>query len=313
LTPTWTFSKSSPLVLAPVPGKDSFWNDTYRMINQGRERNMSVAIFPTPRFESTVQDFWASAPKTQDWWQTWFDHYRAFVINYADLAAQSGAQTLILGGDWIEPALPGGTLSDGQASGVPADAETRWRSILTDVRSHFRGTVWWALPYDQEYVDTPLGFLSDIDGIYLLWSLKLSDASSPNKTDLTNEAGRLMDTNVSPLASLIAKPIIIAVAYPSVDGAANGCLSNGQGGCLHWAQLNPPNFDASSASVNLKLQSEMYEAMLTAVDARQWVGGVVSRGYYPPTILQDKSASVHGKPAADVLWYWYPRLLGTVR
>jgi hypothetical protein len=53
--------------------------------------------------------------------------------------------------------------------------------------------------------------------------------------------------------------------------------------------------------------------MLTAVNARQWVGGIVSRGYYPPTILQDKSASIHGKPAADILWYWYPRLLGTIR
>jgi hypothetical protein len=114
LTPTWTFSKSSPLVLAPIPGKDSFWNDTYRMVTQARALNMSVAIFPTPRFETTAEAFWASAPRNEDWWQTWFDHYRAFVINYADLASQSGAQTLILGGDWIEPALPGGTLADGQ-------------------------------------------------------------------------------------------------------------------------------------------------------------------------------------------------------
>ena len=314
LTPTWTFSKSAPLVLAPIPGKDSFWNDTYRMVTQARALNMSVTIFPTPRFETTADNFWASAPKNVDWWQTWFDHYRAFVVNYADLASQSGAQTLILGGDWIGPALPGGTLADGStSSGVPSDAETRWISILTEVRSHFRGTILWALPYDQEYVDTPLGFLSDIDGIYLLWSLKLSDSSNPTKTDLTNEAGRLMDTNVSPLASLIGKPIIIAVAYPSANGAASGCIPDGQGGCLHWTQLSPPNPDVASVSVNLQLQADIYEAMLTAINARQWVGGIVSRGYYPPTILQDKSASIHGKPAADILWYWYPRLLGTIR
>ena len=314
LTPTWTFSKSSPLVLAPIPGKDSFWNDTYRMVSQARSLNMSVAIFPTPRFETTADAFWAAAPKDADWWQTWFDHYRAFVDNYADLAAQSGAQTLILGGDWIGPALPEGTLSDGTtSSGVPADAETRWRAIITEVRSHFRGTILWALPYDHEYVDTPLGFLSDIDGVYLLWSLKLSDSSNPNKTDLTSEAGRLMDTNVSPLASLIGKPMIIAIAYPSVDGAASGCITDGHGGCLSWSQLNPPNSNATPANVNLSLQSEIYEAMLTAVNQRQWVGGIVSRDYYPPTILQDKSASIHGKPAADLLWYWYPRLLGTIQ
>jgi len=314
LTPTWTYGDASPLVLAPVPGKDAFWNDTYRMVNQARGLNMNVAIFPTPRFASTADDFWASAPKNGDWWQTWFDHYRAFIINFADLATQSGAQTLILGGDWIEPALPGGTLMDGStSSGVPADAETRWKAIIAEVRTHFRGRILWALPYQHEYVDTPLGFLSDIDGIYLLWSLKLSDSSNPSKIDMTNEAGRLLDTNVSPLASLLGKPIIIAVAYPSASGSASGCLSNGSGGCLHWTQLSPPNPDVSSLDLRLQLQADIYEAMLTAVNERQWVSGFISRGYYPPTILQDKSASVHGKRAADILWYWYPRLLGKVK
>ena len=311
LTPTWTYSDASPLVLAPVSGKDSFWNDTYRMVSQGRSSNMSVAIFPTPRFTTTADDFWASVPRNADWWQTWFDHYRAFVVNYADLASQAGAQTLILGGDWIEPALPNGILPNGTPSGVPADAETRWKSVITEVRTHFRGTILWALPYDHEYVDTPLGFLNDIDGIYLLWGLKLSDSPNPSKTELTNEAGRLMDTNVSPLASLVGKPVIIAVAYPSVDGAASRCISDGRGGCLRWTQLSPPNMNATNAPVNLALQSDIYEAMLTAINQRQWVGGIVSRGYYPPTILQDKSASIHGKPAADILWYWYPRLLGS--
>jgi hypothetical protein len=314
LTPTWTYGDSFPLVLAPVPGKDAFWNDTYRMVTQARALNMNVAIFPTPRFTTSAGDFWASAPKNEDWWQTWFDHYRAFIINFADLATQSGAQTLILGGDWIEPALPGGRLADGStSSGVPADAQTRWKAIIADVRTHFRGRILWALPYDQEYVDTPLGFLSDIDGIYLLWSLKLSDSSNPSKSTLYDEAGRILDTNVSPLASLLGKPIIVAVAYPSANGSVSGCLSDGRGGCLHWTQLSPPNPDASSLTLNLQLQADIYEAMLTAVNARQWVGGFISRGYYPPTILQDKSASVHGKRAADVLWYWYPRLLGTVK
>ncbi len=314
LTPTWTYDKSFPLVLAPFPGKDSFWNDTYRMVTQARASNMNVAIFPTPRFASNADDFWASAPKNGDWWQTWFDHYRAFVINFADLATQSGAQTLILGGEWIKPALPNGTLAGSTTpSGVPADAETRWKSIIAEVRTHFRGTILWALPYDHEYVDTPLGFLRDIDGVYLLWSLKLSDSSNPSTESMADEAGRLLDTNVSPLASLVGKPVIIATAYPSASGSASGCLSDGRGGCLHWTQLSPPNPDASSVDLNLQLQADIYEAMLTAINQRQWVGGFISRGYYPPTILQDKSASVHGKRAADILWYWYPRLLGTVK
>jgi hypothetical protein len=66
-------------------------------------------------------------------------------------------------------------------------------------------------------------------------------------------------------------------------------------------------------SLNLQLQADLYEAVLTAVNGRPWISGVVSRGYYPPAALRDKSASVHGKPAADILWYWYPRLTGVVK
>ncbi|MFM8368960.1 MAG: hypothetical protein ACKOBD_09415, partial [Chloroflexota bacterium] len=66
-------------------------------------------------------------------------------------------------------------------------------------------------------------------------------------------------------------------------------------------------------SLNLQTQADIYEAMLSAVNARPWISGFVSRGYYMPVTLQDKSTSIHGKPAADVLWYWYPRLLGTVK
>ena len=57
-------------------------------------------------------------------------------------------------------------------------------------------------------------------------------------------------------------------------------------------------------------QADVYQAMLNAVNSRTWIGGFVSRGYYPPVALQDASASIHGKPASDELWYWYPRLLG---
>ena len=82
---------------------------------------------------------------------------------------------------------------------------------------------------------------------------------------------------------------------------------------MHWEELNPPNPDVITVNQDLGLQADIYEALLNAINERPWVGGFISRGYYPPTILQDKSASVHGKPAADLLWYWYPRFLGSTQ
>jgi hypothetical protein len=312
-TPTWMYARTNPLDFTTAPGDDPLWIDSAIMISQARALGLQVAIFPAPRFATTAARFWEEAPRDAAWWRAWFDRYRAFAVNYADLATQTGAQTLILGGDWLEPALPNGKLADGSASGVPGDVEARWKAVITEVRSHFSGQVLWALPYTEANLQTPLSFLQDTDGIYLLWSAALTGQASTTQADLANEAGRLLDNEVSALPALIDKPIILAVAYASATGAANGCLTDGEGGCLGWEALSRPNPDTGTVSLDLQGQANLYEALLTAVNGRPWISGFVSRGYYPPAALQDKSASVHGKPAADILWYWFPRMLGVVQ
>ncbi len=312
-TPSWTYMRSSPLELGLEPGQDPFWLDSTIMVSQARAANLKVGIFPVPHFVTSAADFWKTAPRDAAWWQDWFDHYRAFAVNYADLAAQTGSQAVVLGGDWLQPALPGGTLPDGSASGVPADAGSRWQSVISEVRQHFNGAVYWALPYDPgKLQQTAPAFLSNVDGIYLLWSAPLASQPNASKADMTSQAGQLLDSEVSPFASGLNKPLVLAMAYPSADGVASGCISGGGGGCLDWADLNQPS-DPGSVSVNLQAQSDVYEAMLNAINARPWIAGIVSRGYYPPAALQDKSASVHGKPAADLLWYWFPRLTGAIK
>ncbi len=320
LTPGWTYTNVSPLRFETVPGQDPLWIDTAIMVSQARALGLNVALFPTPNFQTSsdgsippATTFWLSAPRDAQWWQTWFTRYRAFAVNYADLAAQTGAQSILLGGDWITPALPGGRLPDGNPSNTPADVEAQWRAIIADVRAHFKGQVFWAMPFTQSSLETPLNFLLDVDGIYLLWSVPLSTSQGATKTDYANEAGRLLDNEIAPLVSLLNKPLILAVAYPSAEGAAGGCIANGAGGCFDLAALSRPNADISSVSLNLQTQADIYEALLSAVNARQWISGFISRGYYMPVALQDKSTSTHSKPAADILWYWYPRLLGRIQ
>lgn len=311
-TPSWTYARPSPLEFGLAPERDPFWLDSAIMVSQARAANLNVGIFPIPHFATSAADFWTKAPRDAVWWQNWFDHYRAFAVNYADLAARTGSQALVLGGDWLSPALPNGKLSDGTPSGVPDDANARWNAVITEVRQHFNGKIWMAVPYTPGQLQTSLDFLQSVDGIYLLWNAPLASHAGASKTDMANAAGALLDTEVSPLASVLGKPVIIAIAYPSAGGAATGCLSNGQGGCLDWTALSQPN-NPASVSLDLQGQSDIYEAMLNAINTRPWVAGIVSRGYYPPAMLQDKSASVHGKPAADLLWYWFPRLTGAVK
>jgi hypothetical protein len=318
LAPTWTASSYNPLIFAPTPGKDPLWGDMLQMVQYGRAQNLNVAIYAAPRLLPSTPDFWLKAPRTPEWWNSWFERYRAFALYHADLATQSGAQALILGGETVFPALPGGTLADGSSSNAPADAETRWRNLLGEVRQRFTGQLLWAHRYPQGAVGSgntlqaAPAFIDRFDAIYLLWSAPLAVNPTAGADALAAEAGRRMDSEVLPFLLAAKKPAVIAVDYPSAQGAATGCVPSG-GGCLDWSALSRPYPDMPSAALDLKGQADLYQVMLQAINERDWLSGFVSRGYYPAVSLMDKSSSVRSKMTADLLWYWFPRLTGVTQ
>ena len=296
LDPTWTVSRNNPLVFAPKPGPDALRSDLQAQVQSARALNLSVALFPTPRFESQSDDWRYAAPND---WNAWFGRYRAFALYGADLAAASGAQALVLGGDRVPP-----TLFDGST-----EAEPRFRALMTEVRQHFGGQLWWAQPYAGAMQTSP-SFLDAVDGIYLLWSAPLSQNQTASIDEMSIEAGRQLDAYILPFAISIQKPVLVAVGYPSAGGAVTGCVPGPSAGCVDWSMLSRPMPDIPSAALDLTGQMNAFQAVLTAVNDRPWLSGFVSRGFYPPTPLADKSMSVFGKPAADILGYWYPRMLG---
>jgi len=298
LTPSWTVSRTQPLVFAPLPGRGPLYADLTRQVNGIRSLDLNAAIFPQANLPIATLDWWKNAPRDEAWWNAWFERYQTFAIHHADLAAQTGASALILGGDWVMPALPGGRIG-AESSGVPENASARWTIILQEVRAHYSGNVLWAVPYPDGMDNVP-DFVSSLDGIYLLWYTPLASSGSASVDEMRTAAGVLLDTEVLPLQQAFNKPIILAVAYPSADGAATAWMP------LPLA-LQPGN---GQGTVDLQEQADLYQALLAAVNERPWIGGFVSRGYYPPVVVHDTSASVYGKPAADVLWYWYPRFLG---
>ncbi len=297
LAPTWSVSSTNPFVFSPIPGPDALWADQLDSISHARASNLNVALFPAVNLPADLAAWWQSAPRDPAWWDAWFARYAAFAAYHADLASKAGAQALILGGSWLSPALPGG-LVNGGASGVPADADARWGAILADVRKRFNGQVLWAAAYPGA-LDSLLAFAKTLDGVYLLWSAPLTGSSVD---DLKASAGQLLDNDIQPFQKALGKPVILAAAYPSVNGAANINLPT-------RALFQP---GTAQAQLDLQAQADVYQALMIAVNERAWLGGFVSRGYYPPAVLQDGSASVHGKPAEDVLWYWFGRLTGAV-
>ena len=297
LDPSWTVSGNSPLIFAPTPQTDPLWSDVASSIQQARSLSLNVALFPRVRFAAPDLTWGTAAPADTRYW---FDRYSAFILYHADLAAKNSAQAIVLGGEEIPPALfdaPG--------------AEERFRALIGEVRQHFNGVIFWAQPYPGTMQAVP-PFLDAVDGIYLLWSAPLSQGGGTVE-EMQAEAGRLLDSEILPFIVSVQKAVIIAIAYPSADGAAQGCIPDPVGGCLDPEALARPLPDVPSVTLNTQLQADLYQAVFAAINERAWISGVTSRGYYPPAELQDKSESIHGKAAANYVWFWYPRLLGLVQ
>ena len=309
LQPTWTFTNGTPPILEPLPSQDILWPELINSINAAHRANMNIGIYPLPNFPTQVSQWWQSAARDFSWWVSFYERYSNFILHHATAAARTNTTALILGGDWLNPALPGGQLSDGSPSNVPQDSEIRWRDLIQQVRERYSGTIAWVLSY-PEGVTNPPPFLDAVDQVYILWSAPLASQPNASLEEMQAQAASIFDQEILPFQQKFGKPVVIAISYPSIDRGSTGCIAISDGGCLDYEMLSLPNPDIPELILDLQGQANAYNAVLSAINDRSWVSGYVSMGYYPPAILQDKSISIHGKPASGVLWYWNQKYLG---
>jgi hypothetical protein len=309
LTPTWSFTNNYYPNLTQIPGKDILWNDIIYQIKEAQDLGMHTALYPHPNFQTDYNLWWQFVSRDEVWWNIWFERYRTFLIHHAMLAHQTGVEKLILGGPWLTPALPGSTLlADGSPTNVPSDAETRWQDLILEIRSHFHGVIAWALPFSGKF-ENSLSFLDSVDEIHIDWYTPLSTNPYASEPELEAEAGRLLDEVILPIQLQLNKPVILNIAYPSAHGAVTGCITVADDVCLSPLVLSPTNQNQPAVELDLQEQVEVYNAMFAVVNERSWISGIVSQGFYPPVSVEDRSISVHGKPAQDVIRYWFSSLL----
>jgi len=309
LTPTWSFTHQNPPVIEPDPNHDPLWFDLEALTREVSSKGLGLAIHPQPQFPGDIDEWWESAPRTFSWWNSWFDQYHAFAVHFAEAAETQGAEILVLGGDWLSPALPGGRLAAGEPSGVPADSDLRWSEILTDVRAHYSGKIAWSM-------NLPAGkkpqYLDQVDQIQLMWIPTLDIGPDTELEESINSAQQSLAGEVANFRNSwlkgSQKELVISIAYPSVSGWDPGCSQTEDESCYTLDEFMVPAPDIPGLEINFKKQSTAYQAMLYSASKEDWVDGIISRGYYAPVILRDKSISIHGKPAEELVWDWFEAL-----
>ena len=121
-----------------------------------------------------------------------------------------------------------------------------------------------------------------------------------------------MDREVKPFSEAVQKPIILAIAYPSAEGGATYHLPLEEKvtASTPFDALSPLHTDILSIELDLIEQSDIYNAIFSAINERPWINGIISEGFFPPLRLEDKSISIHGKPTQEILRYWFSHFMG---
>ncbi len=308
-TPTWAMKAAAPApVLGFEPGLGPFQHELTSAIREAHRLGMQPILHPMLRAPGEDSSAWWSASvRDGPWWTVWFEMYRSFVLTYARLAAEAGASKLVLGGPEVAPALPSGRLPGGSPSGSPADADLRWRTLIAEVRAVFPGRIAFELELGRT-LQPPPSFLDAVDEVHVYFHPSLVPGETATPEEMAAMVLALIEGSLLAMPELADKPLVLSVEYLSVDGGATGCVATG-GDCLPPSAFDAGAQGAPSLPVDLVEQANAFNAVLLDVYPRPEITGVFARRYHPAAALQDMSASVNGKPARDVLWYWYSRVL----
>jgi hypothetical protein len=243
----------------------------------------NIALFPKVEFVESYEAFWQQDEIDSIWWSVAFERYEKYLLSQADLARMVNAEEMIIGDPSIAPMMASGTLPDGSDPEIPFDVNQWWNNLVDNLRTRFEGKIYLAID-PSSTVKPSQELLDKVDGVYALYNPTLAAESlQPTETaDAINTEieGKLMGYHTE------GKPFILAIAYPFGQSSQ---IASGQ---------------------SLENQVLVYNSILLAVNNKDWISGVVSRGFEPGLMTKFNSASIYGKPASNALWYWFPRLLG---
>jgi hypothetical protein len=309
LAPTWILTGTAQVPRIEFdPARARYQADVLALSRQLNTAGLELVLRPelAPEAGSLAQ-WWSTGQRDRGWWTVYYEELRSFLVSQASLAQAAGASKLVLTGDQMAPGYPGGTMPDGAASGAPQDGLAQWEQTLQAVRNVFAGDLAYELVLSDRLTAMPPS-LETFDEVHVYWRAPLATGQPADVASLQAEAIRLIDLVLLPRIP-IGMPVVLSVEYLSVQNAASGCPTDPNGGCLPASEFDFGAAGATELGVDLDEQAEAINAVLLASADHPEIAGFYVRRYFPLLPLADKSASVHGKPAGEVLRFWFERLL----
>ena len=210
-------------------------------------------------------------------WKRWFDQYERFILHYARLAADEEVELLCIGTEL----------------GTTARTRERdWRRIIRATRQEFDGPLVYAANWWHEY--DQIRFWDDLDYMGINAFFPISQLERPSADELRRGAEEVAQ-QIAAIHLQTGKPVIFTeIGFRSVRGTS----------------VRPWEWSHSADLVDLKAQTECYEAVFSTFWSQPWLHGIYWWKWYSDLERGGKrngGFTPQGKPAEKVLSHWYSK------
>lgn len=239
-----------------------------RAIARARDRGLAVLVFPILTLDRVAPGQWRGTLQPRDV-DAWWSSYEAFILHYAAIAADTGAEALLIGSEL----------------GTTEAWRDRWYHLISRVERRYGGDLVYSANWDH-YEHVSFWQRLDVIGVTGYFALARDrDAGA----DQLARAWREARARLVAFARSRGKPLwITEVGYVSVDGAAT----------RPWDyQLRGP--------VDLEEQRRCYQAFTQAWSDEDALGGVFFWIWDGAGGARDRGYTPRGKPAEQVLRQWF--------
>lgn len=299
-SPQWFVRQNSPY-LHPEFGMTPFSVELISLMNTTQALGFGTGLFPNLGPYDSMENWWVSSPRTEAWLNVFFESYHDYIISYAKLAQRIEAEQLIIGGKNLLPAFEGGIYPDGTESALPISFDQHWLDLLREIREIYSGQLMWGTNANLS-IDPLPDFIGEFDGIHISVDSPLALGDEPTFEMIQAGFIDVIDSQIYEVYRSTLMPITLALAYPAVEIAPSGCALLGEScyndGLFRTSEILP-------YAISFSEQALIYNAIMPIIASRDWITGTSIRGYEPSIVVHDGASSIAGKPAFDVIQYWF--------
>ncbi len=258
-----------------IKRRNMYW---LRQIQRAREVGLKVFVKPHVWMHRPSSGKWRSDifPVNEENWVLWQNSYREFIMRYAQLAEQAGAEMFCLGTEFTRLAI---------------EKPEYWKALIEEVRSVYSGKLTYAANWYNEYEE--ITFWGDLDYVGIQAYFPLVDHENPELADISGGWDPHLRAMEKVHRRFGRNILFTELGYKSTPNSA----------MKPWEWMDHANTD--QMEVSFKTQSNCYEAFFERVWIQPWFAGVHLWQYRSDfkTLTKDLEYDFtpQGKPAKGVI------------